>query len=396
MTDIIQLKTARYKGVEFLFQDATTTGGNRLLKYNYPGSDKQAIERQGKAPRSFTLTIWIPHDSYYQQRDNLLRVLEDGRKGVLTHPTYGDVNNVINGLYTLTEKQSELGKASISVVFEVDDSPGIPRQSGNLATQVQQESILLNNQLEEDLGNNYDASTEFSGNFTDAIANIVGVADSVEAAATRVQPSADKAAEYAKAVRDLRNGAGSLAQAPFDLASEIKSIFSATNDLYETVEDTFLVIKELFGFGDDDPEIKTNTVGRSIRKKNRDLIRANMRTQALSYAYLNASQITYVTTDDLESTQDELEAQYVDIRVNQLLSNESLEQLDRLRVQALKVLDEARVNTRSIISINTPLIPLRTLVYSRYGSTELMDTVAELNNVKQNNFVEGEVRILTS
>ena len=117
VADIIQLKTAKYKGVEFLFEDAATTGGNRLIKFNYPGSDKQSIEVQGKAPRSFNITAWIPHENYYQERDNLLRVLEDGEEGVLTHPTFGDVEKVISGVYTLTEVISELGRAKITIPF---------------------------------------------------------------------------------------------------------------------------------------------------------------------------------------------------------------------------------------------------------------------------------------
>ena len=126
MTDIIQLKTAKYKGVELLFESVTTTGGNRLIKFNYPGSDKQSIERQGKRPLIPAMNIIIRHDGYEQKRDEIIRVLSDGVKGVLTHPTLGDINNVINGEFVLTEIISELGRARITVTFEIDDGEGIP------------------------------------------------------------------------------------------------------------------------------------------------------------------------------------------------------------------------------------------------------------------------------
>ena len=132
------------------------------------------------------------------------------------------------------------------------------------------------------------------------------------------------------------------------------------------------------------------------RKQNRDLIRANLRVQALSYSYLNAAEAEYNTTEDLELAQNNLEAQYLDTRNNQLLSNEALEELDRVRVQAQKALDAVRVNTRSIITIETPLRPLTVLVYEYYGNTDLVETIAELNDINQNAFVEGEVRILTA
>ena len=41
VADLIQLKTANYKGVEFAIRDMPTTGGNRIIKLNYHGSDKQ-------------------------------------------------------------------------------------------------------------------------------------------------------------------------------------------------------------------------------------------------------------------------------------------------------------------------------------------------------------------
>jgi len=156
------------------------------------------------------------------------------------------------------------------------------------------------------------------------------------------------------------------------------------------------VLKGLFPFGTNDPIVETNTVGRVERKRNRDLLRANMRTQALSFAYINASEVDYQNTDDLDLAHDELEAQYIDVRDNQLLSNESLEELDRLRVQAQKTLDVVRVNTRLIITVETPLIPLSVLTYRYYGSTDLVEIIADLNNINQNAFVEGDVRILTA
>lgn len=78
-----------------------------------------------------------------------------------------------------------------------------------------------------------------------------------------------------------------------------------------------------------------------------------------------------------------------------MLSNASSESMDRLRVQALKTIDQARVNTRQIITIETKRMPLSQLVFSYYGNTDLFEQIAELNDIKQNAFVEGEIKILT-
>jgi prophage DNA circulation protein len=393
---VIELKTAKYKGVEFLFGDMPTTGGNRLIKYNFPGSDNQAIERQGKAPRSFSITAIIPHEDYHQQRDNLLRVLEDGERGVLTHPTFGDVENVINGVYTLTEKLTTLGRAEITIPFEIDDAPGIPQQSGALAAQVQVQADLLNAQLAADLADGYVVGSNFPSNFTDALANLDNVTAAFNSTAEFATPITDNIAAFRQSINTFSASIGGLIQAPADLATSVRGLFEDLNNLYEAPETLIGAFKLLFPFGEDDPVVPETTVGRVQRNQNRNLVRTNMRVQALSYSYLAASETEYSSTDDLELAQADLEAQYVDARSNQLLTNEALEALDRVRVQAQKALDAVRVNTRSIITIETPRVPLTVLVFDYYGATDLVETIADLNDINQNAFVEGEVRVLTA
>lgn len=391
---MIELKTARYKGVEFLFEDAPTTGGNRLIKFNYPGSDKQSIERQGRAPRSFTLTAVIPHDDYYAERDNLLRVLEDGTAGTLTHPTFGDISNVINGVYTLTENITELGRAKVSIPFEVDDFAGIPVESSSVAPQVVQQSLAAIEQLATDFADTYDVGLNFPANYGDADDNVAALVAALRTASTVTKPIADKAAEFTKQINAFEVNTGRLIQAPPELAEAIAELYATLNTVFEAPEELLAEFSTLFSFGDDDPDVPRTTAGRIQRDDNRAAMRTITRGVALAYAYSSAVQVEYQTTDDLEAVQNSLEAAYVDLRTNQAISNESLEQMDRLRVNAQAAFDVALVSTKSVITVYTPRRPLSVLVYEYYGSTELVDTIADLNGILQNAFVEGDVRIL--
>ena len=396
---MIDLKTCRYKGVEFLFDSMPTTGGNRLVKFNYPGSDKQSVERQGKAPRTFTITAIIPHDDYYRNRDELLRVLDDGLAGTLSHPTFGEIENIINGVYTLTEKITELGRATITIPFEVDDAKGIPIQSEELTTQVQAESTALNDQIEVDLDFGYEVEPNNTGNFADAEENLGGIVSTLNIAADSAAKITSKAAEYKKTLNEFNDNIRSFIREPVTgkekLSSSIVGLFTEIGSLFDLPADAYAAYKKVFDFGNEDVAIKENTFGRIERSRNRKLIKANVKAQSLSFAYVEAVQIDYDTTDDLDIVQDELEAQYLDVRNNQLMSNEALESLDILRVVALKALDDARVSTRRIITIETKRRPLSVLLYAFYGNTDLMDIIADINNVKQNAFVEGEIKILS-
>jgi len=392
---LIQLKTAKYKKVEFLFTDTSTVFGNRIIKINFPGSDKQSIEPQGKIPPIFDITIVIPFENYYSQKDNLLRILQDGERGVFTHPNFGDIENVINGECRINETTNRLGRAEISVVFEVDDSPGIPQQSGNLASQVQTQSDILNTQIVADLGKGFVVDSIFPRNFTDAIDVLNNVTDAFNAAGQLSDTLIENLSSYRATVDKFSSNIGNLISVPEELSTSIADLFESLNNLYDIPDDLLNAFKSLFPFGDDDPEINTSTVGKAQRERNRDLIRSNMRCQSLSFAYVNAASSTFSTTEDVDKLQDDLEEQYKDLIKNQILSDEALEELHRLRVQAQKSLDLVRVNARSIITIETPLIPLTILVFNFYGSTDLVDAIADLNSIKQNAFVKGEIRILT-
>ena len=390
----IQLRSASYKGVSFLFKDLPTIGGNRLIVFRFPGSDKQAIERQGQTPREFKATIIIPHDDYYAQRDNLLRVLEDGQVGTLIHPTFGTVENVASGKYKLTEKLSEIGRAEINVDFFLDESPGIPQAAGTLPAQVQIQQEALDDQLETDTSDQFEVSLTSSSNFLDSIDNLNDVASDFLNITTLFDPLTGGAAELTKQVNDFSANTGSLITTPAELVSTMSELFESVQNLFERPEEVLGAMKTLFSFGDDDPVIIETTVGLTERKKNRDTIRTYMKTTSLGYAYTNASQSTYETDVALDELQNGLEAQYVDIRTNQNITNESLEQLDRLRVQAQKSLDEIRVNSPSIITVETPRRPLSVLLYAYYGNTDLFEQISDLNNINQNAFVEGQVRLL--
>lgn len=396
MTDLIQLKKYSYRGINLLFIDTNTTGGNRLVKYNYPGSDKQSIERQGKAPRSFSVTTIIPNENYESTRANLIRVLEDGNKGVLTHPYWGDIENVIPGGYSLNEKLSELGRASISIQYEIDDAEGIPIESGSLQTLTEYESILLGTVSADDIKENYNVISGFIGNFTDAIESTQNIADEFSVASERATQIEDQSPVFYEAVDNFERDITTNIKDPDALADDISNLFDELNNLYDTALKRLIVLKSLFLFGWNDPVIIVTTAGLRNRKNNRDILRSAIRTQALAFAYTNAVQVEYDTTDELDLIQSELETQYLTIRNDELVANDVQEQLDRTRVQAIKTLDNVRVTTNQIITINTARKPLSVLLYQWYGNTDLYDVITELNDVHQNAFVEGDVKLLVT
>lgn len=397
MSEPIQLHIAKYKGVEFLFFDTTTTGGGRFIKLNYPGSDKQSMERQGARPRSYSIIIVIPHEDYMAVKLAVLRMLDSEGPDTLTHPFFGDVPNMVPGVWEITEGLSRLGRAEVTVTFEVDDGVGVPVEVSNLPAQVAGLSGTLRDQLTGDLADSFDADKSLSGVFTDALDAVTGAIDAVADAADLVlDPTAEELAKIRASTQSLTASVGDLVQAPAELAAAFDGLLADLHNLSEAPRDLRKAFEALAGYGDDDPVVAPTTVARVRRSENRALIRADIRVLALAYLYSDAPTETFGTTDDLEATQDSLEVVYVDAKDNQLLTNEAIEALDRLRVSAQASLDAERVSTPRVITVETTETPLSVLVYRYYGSTELFETVAALNNINQNAFVSGSVKLLSA
>lgn len=372
----MKLKTCKYKGVEFQFTDMPTTFGNRILKYNYPASDKQAIEVQGKTPRSFVINAIIPHTDYYQHKAELMSVLEDGKSGVLHHPTFGIVHNVINGECSITEKLSEVGRAEVSIPFEIDDATGSPIKLfdtfADVERSVENTDISLQDAIIEKFG-----LSGIATNITDAFDLANDIVNDV------------------KSVTNLAIDAKLAIESPALFADVLGGVFKDAYELYESADLAFDAMERLFDFGDDAPIIMPTTFSRIERKNNQDILIGSAKTWALMYAYLSAARIEYSTETHLENVLESLENQYTNIRDNFDIGNETMENLDIARVSTSKYIDQKTVTVPKIFTINTPIVPLSVLLYKYYGNTDLFDTIVELNDIGHNAFVEGEVKLVS-
>lgn len=395
---MIDLKTCSYKGVEFLFKEASTPLGHRVVTYNYPSSDKQTVEIQGQIPKNFTIEAIIPHDEYYRKRDSLITVLEDKTAGTLQHPTFGRIDNVVSGECQLNESITELGRASISIAFYVDDAVGVPVNSTTLISQVQSQSDVFSSQIAFDIDDGFNVSPSSLGNFQDAFSKLGVIYDTFNSAIDSSRKIVSQAARFKQNLDVFRSSARGLIYNPINeilsLSGSIINLFDGVTSLFENPNDSYEAYKSIFTFENNDIDFPLDTFSRIERQQNRDVINTAIQSLALNYAYVEAASIDFELTTDLERVQTELEDQYIAIREANLISNEALEQLERVRVLALEKIDQGRVATRNIIEIETETIPLSVLVYQYYGNNDLFETITTLNNIKQNAFVSGTVKML--
>ena len=409
---IIDTKPAAYKGVSFLAITSQIDGGRKDVLFEFPNSDKQVVEDLGLRPRSYSMRIVIPHENYIEQRDNLLRALEDGEKGPLEHPFYGRVEDIVVRSFVINERLSDLGRAELSIEFAISNDVGVPQKSTNAISEASTQVSICSASITEDIASDFDADEGFFGNFQDAQDLVGGAVDAFNEVTAFASTITTEINQYAANINAFTAEVNQLISIPQDLANSVQNIFSSVDGLFSSVEATFDAFANptFFDFGDNDSKVHQTTHGRVQRAQNRDVFNQAMQSFAVSYAYLNAAQVEFETVEDIDAVNSILEDQFNKIQSSQGVSepglatpantikgvsNSTLTAIADLRIIVNNLLDAKRTEAKKVITISTKQMPMAVLAYRYYGNTELTDTLLELNSIKGAGFIKGDIRILT-
>lgn len=409
MADSSKIVNGFFKNIPIRISSSSVTGGRKTVKKEFPNRDTQTIEDLGLQPRVYDLQIVIaPRTStsdgltneiqgYFEYRNSLLSAIEDKDTGILVHPIYGRIENVVATTFTLTENFTEFGRSTVSVLFEVSDDTGIPRQTTTVLSQITTANSLVTAAINTDITNNFGVSTKFVNNFSDAADKLTSIIDSATEATSFLSAAADEIDSYNSFLGEFSADINSLIIAPSNLATSINNLFSNIDGLFGTVENTAKAFKALFGFGNnDEDDVKTTTSGRIERKENRTILNGSMNAATLGYAYLNTSQIEFENIVDIEEAADELEVQYQFI-VASGASTDVLSTLTDMRVTVQDFFDEQKLTAKQLTEViisNT--IPARILSYQYYGESESATEIIALNDITDVSFVKGTLEIETA
>lgn len=100
----------------YIIDDATVSGGRRVVRHEYPLRDDGETEDMGLTTREYAFTAVVFGDNYFNQRDALITALEKADPGEMDHPYYGKQQVQIE-TYTVRESCYTGGVALFSVTF---------------------------------------------------------------------------------------------------------------------------------------------------------------------------------------------------------------------------------------------------------------------------------------
>lgn len=395
-----------FRGISFLMTGATTTGSKKLVKKQFPNSPRQSLENLGRIPQTLNVSAILTGDNYLQRRNALIIALDNEDFGTLIHPFYGTVENVIAANYSIEERMSSLADTVLSIVFEINTTAGLPEESGTTLSVINTSNLDVVSASGDSYIESFQVSEEFPNNFTEAASKMGDLVDAFSENTTFLSVAADEIDSFSLQLSEFANSITQLVTDPVAFVDSVNGLYQTMNNLYATPGATYAVLRQFFNFGDDDNFIQPNTTSRTERIQNNSVLNQYVQAQALSYSYLNVTEIQFDNVDQVQEIAEQLEIQYQKIFNNLTvngqnpnigISPDAKSSITDMRVLLQEYFNDQRLNTQQIIGVYTNSLPARFIAYQYYGSSNLGEEIAELNNDLSNpSFVEGDIRILSS
>jgi prophage DNA circulation protein len=388
------LDSASFRDVPFLIPaELSTEGGRKKVVHEFVNSNRRAVEDLGRYQKVFRIRGIITNNDgqYFERRNALINALEKSTAGVLSHPFFGKIK-VVPDKYTVTESFSSLGRADFSMKFFRAEDRIAPLADAFTAFNVRNQEEVVIEFVGEEIVEKFRVSAAFPFNFSASTNLLEKIGNEFDSITNTFQRGLAEIDNFSRELIDFRNSILRLVNLPQQLVNSMTNLYNSVVLLAETPAEAFLTLEKFFPFGDTDPLIPLTTAERIEKLANRTLLNQFMQVGALALAYERTVNIDFFTIREIDVYSEKLNAQYN--KVFPGLTNEDLASaLTELRVTANEFLDIQRLNVKKIVDFETGPTTAQALTYRLYGSVDDAERLALLNDIKDVDFVSGQVEV---
>lgn len=395
---IDSLNKAVYRGVDFHFVSSSVEGGKKHAKHVYIGTNKQKIDEFGVNTLSFSVIGYIAETTsmrYYEQRDKLIKALDEIGVGLFIHPTLGPIDNVVAVSYTFEEDLIEAGFCNFTIQFEISNTGDELEESNTTVSEVKHLWSQSGTVIEAQLAEGIQVDARLLGSFDSALAKVQEIGNAVEDTMAFVDKTVDQLDIVSNAVSDFQDSAANLALAPQQLATAITNVFESVNAAFATADAAFAAYINFFGFGFlTDIELRFDTFATRQAISNRNALNNAINAKALTGAYLAMASKEYDTVDDIDTDVAIVEEQLELIVSMGSIDSDVYDSILEVRQSIFKLLNEKRLVTNTIVTIDVDGASARSLSFQYYGTTDEDDNIRRLNG-GLGIVMSGDVRMLS-
>jgi len=147
-----QLQAASFRGVPFLVDGDSMSGGRRGPTHEYPYKDEPDNEDMGLKARQYKFSAYVIGQDYMGKRDALIAALEKKGVGVLIHPQYGSVNVALKS-YSAKHQTDKSGEALFDLNFAQEDAVTHPKSASNTLAKINTTHVKSSKQVNGEFDN---------------------------------------------------------------------------------------------------------------------------------------------------------------------------------------------------------------------------------------------------
>lgn len=382
-----RLQPGSIGGVAFHTEQASGSGGRRLVVHEYPLQEIHYVEDLGKSAGSQRLTVFVIGQDYDLQRDELVQLLDSQGPHTLVHPYLGTLRVHVNNYeWAITTRKG--GFAQFNIEYVLHGQRKYP-QAGN--ANAQQLQTACN-----------DCSSAVQDNFTElfslqgqpgfveiaALDQFNSAVSYLQAVAGQFSTALDLSNPITEQLNQFSSDLSSLLHTPVTLASEFSGLMASLMSGPDTISTAVTGYKALnTGFAEVDI-VPLTTPARKQQAVNQQAIQQLLKTTAtVETARMIAEQkAPFVTYNEAIATRD-LFLEEIDTLIDNGTDAEYYPLVD-LQTAITKRVDDVAPGLQQIQQIQLQQsVPALVLAHDIYGDATKAEELISRNQVTHPSFM---------
>ena len=115
---IVPMQTASYKGVSFEVININDSADRAVVEHLYPYLNGGDLEDMGLNPKQVQLQAIFNGNGYYTEVTRFLKMMEQGGAGVLVHPIFGRMPNMLCTSYSIRHDAENINYCALDLTFK--------------------------------------------------------------------------------------------------------------------------------------------------------------------------------------------------------------------------------------------------------------------------------------
>lgn len=387
---IEKLQPASFRGIPFLVNTETKSGGKKTVTHEFVNSNKRFTEELGELPPNFSIEAIVHGENAITERRNLERVLNMSGKGDLVHPVYG-LLQVKSTTYSVTSNQTNIGEYRFSIEFQSSEENVTAQPSQVTKAAVSKATEDARVAVDDAIESNYidpvipdtltSASDKLDEIYTDLNETISGNIGLVQ----------DGIADFTRVVDTELTNVLTTAQQGSKVRTSLQSVYSAAIAVTNQPELLFNSWKNAINFGFDDLKGAVNTIFRLNKENNKSTLNEHTRMTSMVNLFESAAYMEFETDQELQEVKELLDDTYQRIMkdydqdidtgsVRVLAEDPDVRRtIAELRTITRQVLNNKEQTVFRVITIDNGFSSMALTSYQYYGNIDNLDLLTTLN-----------------